>query len=427
MRKRTWDQSPLKGGRPGRYPPSRSESRTCAEPDCIKTTREGKPYCPEHIIKMPRVQQLLLQMADREKEVEEAEKGLDQLKDHLEEHPDSLLIKELLLRLRTQGPQTIDSLPKSLQISSTAVNSYVLLLLENKIIIDLPGRRTGTTFIKIKEHRRYNPRNLLSLKKELIMFSYRRNPCTCSSCPEHGTASRRLRRYRRNPYGYRHNLLPLARREELQDLSPGNFRRPTLAVTKDYLDDWTTHGVSSSGDLSLWRFDDLAAEHGTTTHLERAKELNRFDEASHYMDQYSSELDLWTNDPSSYDKPKFTEPVGGKEFAEDDLRDYGDYEPSSDKQAYNYLYQFLHRNAEKRADGEKISDVRQAPYKWRYREAVLDVGSEKATKLVKRCFATFGLRAPKWYLPENLYDDIETLFPAPASSRHRRRSNPWTR
>jgi hypothetical protein len=29
----------------------------------------------------------------------------------------------------------------------------------------------------------------------------------------------------------------------LQAKSPGNFRRPTLAATKDFLDDWRTHGI----------------------------------------------------------------------------------------------------------------------------------------------------------------------------------------
>lgn len=261
------------------------------------------------------------------------------------------------------------------------------------------------------------------------MFSYRRNPCTCSSCPEHGTVSRRLRRYRRYPYSYRRNLLPLARREELQELSAGNFRRPTLAVTREYLDDWSDSGVEAPEDFSLTQFQDWAGEHESTPVLERAKEINRFDEATHYWNEYEANQALYATDPGQYDKPKFTEPVGGLDFAQEDIRDYGDYAALSDQQAYNYLYQFLHRNAEKRADGETIDDVRQPPYKWRYREAVLSVGSEKATKLVKRCFDTFGLRAPKWYLPENLYDDLETLFPAPESSRrrrHRRRLNPWT-
>jgi hypothetical protein len=207
-------------------------------------------------------------------------------------------------------------------------------------------------------------------------------------------------------------------------------------------------------------FADRASDWGSTPEIEHAKATNRYEEAEFYHAPYREARDLYDSDPDSYYKPKFTQPRGGLEAAIADDRDFGDYEPIDKDQARNYLYQFLHRNALRRADGEAIDDVREGRFKFRYRDAVLTVGPEVATELVKSTFASVGKRAPKNYLPENLYDDLGALFPAaeeaassrrwsrrlrrrnpacnhcgtvhgdwcplkPASGRRRRRYNPW--
>ena len=76
---------------------------------------------------------------------------------------------------------------------------------------------------------------------------------------------------------YRRNLLPLERREELRTQSPGNFRRPTIAVTEDYLTDWRKGGINKPEDFALYQFEEIARQEGTTPAIERAKEINRFD------------------------------------------------------------------------------------------------------------------------------------------------------
>lgn len=243
--------------------------------------------------------------------------------------------------------------------------------------------------------------------------------------------------FRHNPQApfYRRNLLSQSRRAELQEKSPGNFRRPTLAVTKDYLDDWAKQGIKSSDDWdesdasSTW---DLRAKtNETSPALERALEMNRYDEAMHYWSPAQQAMDLHSSDPESYPEPRLTQPVlGSLEAASADDRDFGDYEPIDKDQAYNYLYQFLHRNALRRAEGGQIDDPRVAPYKWRYRDAVLTVGPEKATALASRTFATVSKRVPSYYLPENLYDDLGEIFPeaeaAGEASRRMRRRNPMS-
>ena len=293
-------------------------------------------------------------------------------------------------------------------------------------------------------------RNLLGWKQELPMhhrnFPRRKRFIQHGRFPRRRRISRRTRPWRRNSASawggplYRRNLLPVERRQELRTQSPGNFRRPTLAVTEDYLSDWRKGGITKPEDFVLYQFEDIARKEGTTPAIERAKELNRYDEASHYWNQYLAEKSLFEADPKSYSRPKYTYPVTGDiDSAVADVRDFGDYDAVSRDQAYDYLYQFLARNADKRAAGEPIDDVRAAPFKWRFRDAVLSISPEEATKLVKNTFANRGLRAPKWYLPENLYDDLGELFPeveeageeAAANRRHyrrrrlRRRHNPW--
>lgn len=219
-------------------------------------------------------------------------------------------------------------------------------------------------------------------------------------------------RYRYNPY--RRNLVSLARRKELIAESPGNFRRPTLAATKEYLDEWAGVGIESADDWDamsgFWPGYAAQVEVYDSPELAEALTKNRYEEAQHYWRPYKAAQDLYESDPENHPQPEFTQPVlGSVDAAREDFRDFGDYSPISKKQAHNYLYQFLTRNAEKPA--RERDDAREAPYKWRYRDAVLTLGPKKATDLIKEVFKRAGKRAPKWYLPDNLYDDLDTLFP----------------
>ena len=123
---------------------------------------------------------------------------------------------------------------------------------------------------------------------------------------------------------YRRNSISLARRQELQTKSPGNMRRPTLAATKDFLDDWRTAGVSNMDEMVAGgddihsvagTFEDRASDWGSTSAIEHAKAINRYDEAMSYYAPYKAEQDLYDTDPETYYKPKFTQPKGGWEAA----------------------------------------------------------------------------------------------------------------
>lgn len=245
---------------------------------------------------------------------------------------------------------------------------------------------------------------------------YSRNP-SCGRDHRHDGSRYRRNRYHRNPY--RRNLVPLARRKELISESPGNFRRPTLAATKDFLDEWRGVGIESADDWhmmdGLWDDYTRQVEELDDPRMAEALVRNRYDEAQHYWRPYQEAYNLHQSDPETYPEPELTQPVlGSVEAAREDFRDFGDYSPTSPKQAQNYLYQFLTRNAEKK-NARKRDDVRKEPFKWRYREAVIILGAEKVTQMVKDIFKRAGKRAPKYYLPKNLYDDLDSL-PAPAAA-----------
>jgi hypothetical protein len=159
MRRR--NRNPIGGRRPGWDWEGRSELRTCVEPGCEKKTREGKPYCPDHVDKSLYVQDLFSQMAAHKDEKDKARLGQQDLRQHLELHPDSMPIKEMLLALKLRGPQTTHSLSRELQLEQEVIMAYVDYLVSEGKVITHPGKRPDTTFVRLvaEQQRRYNPLN----------------------------------------------------------------------------------------------------------------------------------------------------------------------------------------------------------------------------------------------------------------------------
>jgi len=55
--------------------PPRTESRLCNVKGCGRTTREKKPFCPDHIDELPYVQQLMAQIDYKAAELERVRSG----------------------------------------------------------------------------------------------------------------------------------------------------------------------------------------------------------------------------------------------------------------------------------------------------------------------------------------------------------------
>jgi hypothetical protein len=165
------------------------------------------------------------------------------------------------------------------------------------------------------------------------------------------------RRYhRRNPFwAYRRNrATPIAP-------SPGNYRRPTTAQSKLYLDDLAEEGITSAEQYDALDFDDK----------ERALRKLRFREAKHYYDEYEA------------GNLKLTYPG-------EDTEDWGDFEPTSEKAARNYIWQFYDRQCERLKEGELEQSVTSYPFMPRYQEAVILLGQDTVDFIKDHVYALHG-------------------------------------
>jgi len=75
----------------------------CGTPGCLKTTREGKPHCPDHVEDHAYVQEILSQLAARDRELENVSK-----RGWRAVTLDGITATEILLYLRIHGERTVE-------------------------------------------------------------------------------------------------------------------------------------------------------------------------------------------------------------------------------------------------------------------------------------------------------------------------------
>ena len=120
-----------------------ASANACGSSGCLHSTREGKPYCPDHVKEHPYVQGILSTLqdvhAEREKVRERGARAVD-LK--------GLTTKELLLHLTLNGARTIERLARELQLDSVVLNGYVRALVKQGVV-DLGRTNRGSTVVKL--------------------------------------------------------------------------------------------------------------------------------------------------------------------------------------------------------------------------------------------------------------------------------------
>ena len=118
-------------------------TRACERSGCSKTTREGKPFCPDHVEQHPYVQTILGGLAEREAETQRVRtKGPSAV------DPAGLTAQELVLHLSLHGSRTVERLSREFQLESQVINDYVHALRdEGKVVL---GRTTrGSTVVRL--------------------------------------------------------------------------------------------------------------------------------------------------------------------------------------------------------------------------------------------------------------------------------------
>lgn len=132
-------------------PPARPHTpstRACREEGCEAATREGKPYCPDHVDVHPYVRDLLAALDARQAEEERV-----RVSGASEVDLDGITAREIVLHLSLHGARTIERISRELQIDSDVVAGYVEALNERDLILQSTTNR-GSTVVKLQDPER---------------------------------------------------------------------------------------------------------------------------------------------------------------------------------------------------------------------------------------------------------------------------------
>lgn len=138
----------------------RNKTTHCDEEGCKRATREGKPYCSEHVGRLPYVQALVEQIAEKEaEEAQVAKRGVRAV------DPYGLTAREVLLTLWVNGERTVARLSRELNIDFETVKLYVRCLERNGFVNVEPTRR-GAGVVSLADRIAFvkDPRELASLQ-----------------------------------------------------------------------------------------------------------------------------------------------------------------------------------------------------------------------------------------------------------------------
>ncbi len=125
-----------------------SETRTCEVRECAKTTREGKPYCPDHVERHLYVQWILEQIS-----------GMDHAAQEIKEHgtravdPDGPLVGEILDRLTNEphlGFASVARLTKEVRRDAAVVRKVLYVASKRGLVILGKNKRGNSTVELIK-------------------------------------------------------------------------------------------------------------------------------------------------------------------------------------------------------------------------------------------------------------------------------------
>ena len=136
----------------------RGQTRHCEMEGCGAATREGKPFCSEHVERHPYVQQVLAQLERRETEesrvFEQGARAVD---------PSGITAQEILQFIRVHGPRTVPRLARELNLEVKTVTGYVRAL-ERRKVVSTDTTRRGALIVRLYEQKARRSRRKASAK-----------------------------------------------------------------------------------------------------------------------------------------------------------------------------------------------------------------------------------------------------------------------
>ena len=115
-------------------PPLRA-SRTCGADSCELGTKDGKPYCSDHVLMNSYAQRVLTGLANRQDEVDNLHRTKYQLPEQ------SILSDEVIQLLRQLGGLSLDGSAKQLHISREKMGRLAAIMKRRKIITLFKNKR----------------------------------------------------------------------------------------------------------------------------------------------------------------------------------------------------------------------------------------------------------------------------------------------
>lgn len=100
----------------------RTESRWCEHASCTQRTRDGKPFCLDHVEDHPYVQALVVKIAEREAQDERVKRAWE------EADLAGVTAREILLHLDLHGARTEERLVRELHLDLRVVTNYLMAL-----------------------------------------------------------------------------------------------------------------------------------------------------------------------------------------------------------------------------------------------------------------------------------------------------------
>ena len=110
---------------------------------CAQSTREGKPFCPDHVDHHSYVQEILKILEERKAEEDRVR----------HEGPEAvnltgLTARELMVHLSQHGSRTVERLSREFQLEAPVMHDYVAALHTEGLVI--VGRTTrGSTVVRL--------------------------------------------------------------------------------------------------------------------------------------------------------------------------------------------------------------------------------------------------------------------------------------
>ncbi len=124
----------------------RGTPRMCDVPGCFRSTREAKPYCPDHVDHHPYVQKILEDLSAQEEEEELVRQKGGRAKVDM----NGPNIRNILLMLLMHGPRTEERLARETLLDAKVLDGY-LKILARKGYISFGRTNRGSTVIKLKK------------------------------------------------------------------------------------------------------------------------------------------------------------------------------------------------------------------------------------------------------------------------------------